>query len=742
MPGSDVFAVDADESALATTPYQLVESSNYEYRVKDTRFSLKPIARVVTPSPWRQGGHDCGSIKTGLHVGLLALVVQDQNEHAVGSVLVEVRSQKLDYQTDYREMLEDIADRCVDLSGDLRSPFSAAFLPDVGRDWESIQQRFFVLKGIVAGRQFKNALHRIIAYPHNEMRGIDGENDIRKGARWSNKLVVQMSLPGRKIKVPKGHPLRNKIGVRTLPARMKRRVPGATEDNPPNQFVKFVLKTFEHFFSEILVRLSLLPKGKGGVRSQAEILLEREVASMRLEMNSYLSSSFFKDVSETTQITLGNPVLQRKGGYREVMAAWIKFQLAAQLTWQGADDVFYGGQKNVAALYEYWCFFQLFTAFENIAAIQGHLHEVLFETSADGFGIKLKAGRTLGPIAGTVIGRERKFRVDFIYNKTFTYSSDPLSEGSWSRQLRPDYTFEIWPLSVTKELAERENLLVRLHFDAKYKINFSQIFSDDEPKSNVSQEGGEYKREDLLKMHAYRDAIRRSVGAYVLYPGSNEALLNEYYEPLPSLGAFALRPGKDVGASRIVNFLEEVIQHLSDRVSLRERSAYRASEELALGRIGPLFNALPEVERSNAPELRRPALPNEDFLVIGKLSSQREFEWVTSHKMLVVRLHSEPVFRAELAQVLAARRIAYIPEARDDVIVVRNDGVEFRAGEHLIEIGYPEPLQATDVCVVIRLEAGSECSSPNVTVEQALYQIRDGRRYTVCSMLDLLRSKQ
>ena len=28
------------------------------------------------------------------------------------------------------------------------------------------------------------------------------------------------------------------------------------------------------------------------------------------------------------------------------------------------------------------------------------------------------------------------------------------------------------------------------------------------------------RREDLLKMHAYRDAIRRTAGAYVLFPGN------------------------------------------------------------------------------------------------------------------------------------------------------------------------------------------------------------------------------
>ena len=51
-------------------------------------------------------------------------------------------------------------------------------------------------------------------------------------------------------------------------------------------------------------------------------------------------------------------------------------------------------------------------------------------------------------------------------------------------------------------------------------------------------------------MHAYRDAIRRSAGAYVIYPGDEERTpFMEHHEVLPGLGAFPLRPGA-TGAGR------------------------------------------------------------------------------------------------------------------------------------------------------------------------------------------------
>ena len=48
-------------------------------------------------------------------------------------------------------------------------------------------------------------------------------------------------------------------------------------------------------------------------------------------------------------------------------------------------------------------------------------------------------------------------------------------------------------------------------------------------------------------MHAYRDAVRRTAGAYVLYPGKpgDGQKFAGFHEVLPGLGAFAIRPDKN-----------------------------------------------------------------------------------------------------------------------------------------------------------------------------------------------------
>jgi hypothetical protein len=76
-----------------------------------------------------------------------------------------------------------------------------------------------------------------------------------------------------------------------------------------------------------------------------------------------------------------------------------------------------------------------------------------------------------------------------------------------------------------------------------------------------------YKRGDLYKMHTYTDAIRRTVGSYVLYPGKDkvDVKFSRYHEILPGVGAFAIKPDfvngetTAVGTASLKEFIEDVL---------------------------------------------------------------------------------------------------------------------------------------------------------------------------------------
>ena len=130
-----------------------------------------------------------------------------------------------------------------------------------------------------------------------------------------------------------------------------------------------------------------------------------------------------------------------------------------------------------------------------------------------------------------------------------------------------------------------DELAIWLHFDAKYRVEYADrqfaapsmdqldLAADEEEIERLARS----KREDLLKMHAYRDAIRRSAGAYVLYPGDHHQIpFTEHHEVLPSLGAFVLRPAEHetLGTSQLEQFLRDVLDHVADQATQHERSRF------------------------------------------------------------------------------------------------------------------------------------------------------------------------
>ena len=111
-----------------------------------------------------------------------------------------------------------------------------------------------------------------------------------------------------------------------------------------------------------------------------------------------------------------------------------------------------------------------------------------------------------------------------------------------------------------------------VHFDAKYRItdltNFignDKITEEEELREDKADSiTNTYKRGDLLKMHTYNDAIRRTAGSYVLYPGDSAdgKEFHIYDEILPGVGAFAIKPSiKARSESALKDFIRKVIVH-------------------------------------------------------------------------------------------------------------------------------------------------------------------------------------
>jgi uncharacterized phage-like protein YoqJ len=258
----------------------------------------------------------------------------------------------------------------------------------------------------------------------------------------------------------------------------------------------------------------------------------------------------------------------------------------------------------------------------------------LMQPTADGLGLMLKSGEQLG-FEGVTFAGARPLRARFSYNRSFVRNAIRTAAGSWTERMRPDYTLSLWPADFLEQEAEAQELMVHVHFDAKYRIDsIEQLFDLDDgtlgeagvqadlADERREQRLGRYKRADVLKMHAYRDAIRRTQGAYVLYPGSKEMPWREYHEILPGLGAFPIKPGK--GGEALAQFIRDVVKHACDRATARERQSYHLYQVQEAPVLYEVLHKLPEKDVGHR---RAPPLA-ETHVLIGWYKDEAHLEWV------------------------------------------------------------------------------------------------------------------
>lgn len=595
---------DASENGEA--PFQIKEGCYYEYKITNG-FSLRP-SEIVSQSKVNESS---GRISPNIYVGTLTIDVLDVEKTKCGEVKLEVQSVKTSYRQDYRHMLEEITEKCTELLLQHSSPVSQYFEVDFNADANTLYQRFAFINSILESVEFNDSVHKIISAPVTRWKESEIIKDIRSIKRFNNSAIRQLTTAGNRIDLPNEHPLKNRL--HSIPSKIKVGNKTETVDTPENRFVKHALVSFQSFCSDFKTKLN----DNNRIKNEAGLLIDR--------LEQFLSHSVFKEISNPTTLPLNSPVLQRKEGYREILRVWLMFDLASKMVWHGGDDVYSGNKRDVAVLYEYWLFFKLLDIIKEVFKIDSLATEKLIEQTSDGLGLKLKQGKFL-PVEGVYVSGNRKLRIEFSYNKTFSGDKSYPDGGSWTRNLRPDYTLSVWPFGIEQTQAEREELIVHIHFDAKYKIeNLETIFGKDENLDDEKEEQkkGTYKRADILKMHTYRDAIRRTAGAYVLYPGSKSDNKHGFHELLPGLGAFAIRPSRsNNGIEELKMFLNEIVDHFMNRASQREKMSLKTYETYKEDKSNKLNEVLPETYGGN-----RSLIPDETFVLVAYFKKEN-WDWI------------------------------------------------------------------------------------------------------------------
>ena len=600
----------AEAAEHLEAPVQIIEGYRYEYELNKT-FKLQAEGGIITPSKLNA---QSGRIEPGIYVGTLQIFIKDESGKDAGHFELEVRSsKKADYRTEYRFMLEEITEKCTDLLMQYTSPANQPFNIDHDNDPQTLYQRFAFLKSVLDSEEFWTAVHRVTTNPVTAWMQTEEHRDIRSVRRMNRNVVRQFAGAANRVPLPENHVLRKHMD--SVPEKVITRGKVDTVDTPENRFIKYALEIFKQLCGDF----------KSASKNGARLNKEAEYLEEKLEES--LTHAIFQKISRPSTLPLNSPVLQRKEGYREILRVWLMVNLAARLTWKGGEDVYKGGKRDVATLYEYWLFFKLADLMEDLFGIQALSPEKMIEETNDKLGLKLRQGRYL-PLSGTFESDTRKLHVQFSFNKTFSGDKQYPSGGSWTRSMRPDYTLSIWPEGISETEAEEQELIVHLHFDAKYKVdNLTNIFGKDEEdldEEKQQQNEGTYKRADLLKMHSYRDSIRRTAGAYILYPGGDVKEWRGFHEIVPGLGAFTIKPNRENdGSVDLKMFLEDVVQHFLNRTSQREKYSYQTFRTFKDKNDDQVHELLPEPFGDN-----RSMLPDRTYVLVGYYRNEDHLKWI------------------------------------------------------------------------------------------------------------------
>jgi predicted component of viral defense system (DUF524 family) len=677
--GQTIFVKDdSDVESDEIDAVRLNESTEYLYVLEFPQ----PLGPILTDHPemfvadTERG--DRGRLRTGLFTG--AVEVQFfSDRRSLGKTSFEVQSTKLSYLTDYQWMLRDISNFCTELLMDKFAPAVGRFSVDERSDAKTLYQKFAFLRSILEGDEFQAAIRHILASPHVVWENVEDLTWPERAVRPHSRVARNLSQPGpRRIAEPAVNEYFESIPLRMLEHRAT-----ASVDNVPNRFVKWLLQEWLGLVLRLGSTLDDPQETKAFARRG-----RREVDAAIRTLEMILEDDLFQEVQSLATFPEANQVLQKREGYRYLYRMHLQFDSGARPYWPGLDPVYRAGRRNVAQLYEYWVYLQLG---QIVARLCGQTFDAmrLVERSPDGLTLRLRAGEET-MFTGTTVRFGRTLRLECWFNKSFG-ASNGKHEGSWTRPLRPDCSLRVEVVG-----QDVDAHVTWIHFDAKYRLErMDESFGE---AGDDSPDRTRFRREDLLKMHAYKDAIQKSAGAYVVYPGNDGGKpFRQYHELLPGLGAFSLRPanaGDSVGSEALRQFIEDVLDHLSLQTTQYSRARYWTARAYSA--------ASTKLGGHDAPFVERP--PADVLVLLGYSKSAEHRHWIQLTNLYNLRADSGRDGAVDLRgpELSASLLVLYGPDRNDTEIYEIVEAPRIMTRQGLVALNYPEPRGNLYLCFPLK----------------------------------------
>lgn len=382
--------------------------------------------------------------------------------------------------------------------------------------------------------------HQVL--PSHKVKKTDGRT-----IRWIKKHPDQAKRVNGEIRIERALAVRKQVSY----------------DTKENQLTKYILLSTAR-------KLESFKKNYLKLQRKEDQAVIAKIDGMVRELNRRCNTTFLADVEAKEAPSGMSLVFSMAPGYRDLYKYYLMLLRGLSIT----GDVFNISVKDLALLYEYWCFIKLNSMMKDRYEL---ISQDIVKVQGNGLFVSLVKGSS----------SKVKYR-NSENGEVITLSYNPKSGQVPTVAQKPDNV-----LSLEKKTVNQVGKKVKYEyvFDAKYRVNPALEGSD--YYNTISHTPGP-ETDDINTMHRYRDAIvyhngadpyeRTMFGAYVLFPYANkeEYRNHKFFESIEkvNIGGLPFLPSE---TSMVQDMLDALIADSPD--SAFERATLPRGIEDKLAKI-------------------------------------------------------------------------------------------------------------------------------------------------------------
>lgn len=450
------------------------------------------------------------------------------------TLTIEVFPSKISYKEDYQEIVADITKEVYSLTFDVLKKTYRSF--DLALEKQSSPVEFFaIIKTIFDG--YIKAADLILNNPHHILQK---EYLVLK----PNKVKQTDTRSIRWLETHPDHFVKDKNQIiidKTLAVKKY-----VTYDTRENRLSKYMLEETAKKLLSFARRYEKLDREK-------DPMVTQDIARMISELSRRTNTGFMREVTAMPENTGMSLVFEMAPGYRDLYKYYLMLQHGLSLT----GELFDLSLKDLAILYEYWCFIKLNSLMKNHYQL---VSQDIIRVERNGLYFTL------------IKGSRSRVKYKTPKGETITLSYNPTKINLPTGPQKPD---NILKLEKNGSLRNYEYI-----FDAKYRLDPAEKGTP--YYASISHTPGP-KVDDINTMHRYRDAIvyergaevfeRIMFGAYILFPYGNEEeyKTHRFYESISKVNIGGL-PFLPSATNMVSDLLDELINESPEKASKRKLS--------------------------------------------------------------------------------------------------------------------------------------------------------------------------